>query len=87
CHLQPLRLTVLDQGIGLANPDNLFVPFYSTKPDGTGIGLLLSRQIAEAHQGSLILQARRDGSEGMARGCTAILSFGNSPQAEQTGRT
>lgn len=87
CHLQPLRLTVLDQGTGLANPDNLFVPFYSTKPDGTGIGLLLSRQIAEAHQGSLILQARRDGSEGMARGCAAILSFGNSPQAEQRGRT
>lgn len=81
CHLQPLRLTVLDEGTGLANPDNLFVPFYSTKPDGGGIGLLLSRQIAEAHQGSLILQAR-----GTARGCAAILSFGNTHQAALAGQ-
>ncbi len=87
CRLQPLRLTVLDRGMGLANPDNLFVPFYSTKPEGTGIGLLLARQIAEAHQGSLSLQARREGffgdgpngpngPNGPGKGCAAVLNFG-----------
>src|SRR3712207_9404079 len=45
-----------DDGPGLANPANLFVPFYTTKPEGTGIGLPLSRQIAEAHGGSLTLE-------------------------------
>ncbi|MCV2370954.1 sensor histidine kinase [Roseateles oligotrophus] len=72
CQAQPLQLTVLDCGPGIANPANLFVPFYTTKAEGAGIGLVLSRQIAEAHQGSLSLEPRRDGA---GQGCAAILRF------------
>jgi two-component system, NtrC family, nitrogen regulation sensor histidine kinase NtrY len=50
-----VTLTIDDNGPGLLNPGNAFVPFYTTKPLGSGIGLLLSRQIAEAHGGSIEL--------------------------------
>lgn len=56
-------LTVEDSGPGLMNPSNAFVPFYTTKPNGSGIGLLLSRQICEAHGGSLEL-TNRTGKQG-----------------------
>ncbi len=67
---QPDMLSVIveDEGPGLANPTNLFVPFFTTKPQGSGIGLVLSRQIAEAHGGSLSLENRID-----RRGCVAIV--------------
>ncbi len=55
-----VEIRVRDEGPGVANPANLFVPFFTTKPGGTGIGLVLSRQIAEAHGGSLSLANRRD---------------------------
>jgi len=55
-----LVLTIEDNGPGLMNPGNVFVPFYTTKPAGSGIGLVLSRQIAEAHGGSLELSNRAD---------------------------
>lgn len=61
-------IAVEDEGPGLAETGNLFVPFFTTKPDGSGIGLVLSRQIAEAHNGALILENRRD-----TRGCRATL--------------
>jgi nitrogen fixation/metabolism regulation signal transduction histidine kinase len=48
-------ITVADSGPGLMNPSNAFVPFYTTKPQGSGIGLILSRQICEAHGGSIEL--------------------------------
>jgi two-component system, NtrC family, nitrogen regulation sensor histidine kinase NtrY len=59
-------LTVSDSGHGLMNPGNMFVPFYTTKPQGSGIGLVLSRQICEAHGGSLELTNRAGQS-----GCVA----------------
>ena len=57
-------MLVEDNGIGLLNPSNAFVPFYTTKPGGSGIGLVLSQQIAEAHGGSIELANRRN-----ERGC------------------
>jgi len=54
-----LELLVDDEGPGISNPVNLFVPFFTTKPQGSGIGLVLSRQIVEAHGGSLTLENRR----------------------------
>jgi len=61
-----LDLFVLDEGPGISNPANLFVPFFTTKPSGSGIGLVLSRQIAEAHGGSLTLENRTDRRGGKA---------------------
>ena len=55
-----LIISIEDNGPGLMNPSNAFVPFYTTKPTGSGIGLVLSRQIAEAHGGSLELSNRTD---------------------------
>ncbi len=60
CVDSSLDVQVDDEGPGLQNTSNLFVPFFTTKPDGSGIGLVLSRQIAEAHGGSLTLQNRDD---------------------------
>ena len=59
---------VRDEGPGLPDTANLFVPFFTTKPSGSGIGLALSRQITEAHGGTLTLADRKDG-----RGCEAKL--------------
>lgn len=58
------EIFILDEGPGILNPTNLFVPFFTTKPKGSGIGLALSLQIAEAHGGSLKLGNRRDGRGG-----------------------
>jgi two-component system nitrogen regulation sensor histidine kinase NtrY len=63
-----LDVWVLDEGPGITNTANLFVPFFTTKPGGSGIGLVLSRQIAEAHGGELTLKNRTD-----TRGCEARL--------------
>jgi signal transduction histidine kinase len=68
----------------LSNTSNLFVPFFTTKPTGSGIGLVLSRQIAEAHGGSLTLENRKDGP-----GCEARLRLplqGSRFSAEAGGR-
>nr|WP_267191092.1 HAMP domain-containing sensor histidine kinase [Xanthomonas dyei] len=53
-------IEIVDGGAGLPPSDNLFVPFFTTKPGGSGIGLVLSRQIIEAQGGSLSLHARTD---------------------------
>ena len=55
-----LEVFVEDEGPGLQNTGNLFVPFFTTKPGGSGIGLALSRQIAEGHDGTLTLANRAD---------------------------
>ncbi|PYK63220.1 MAG: PAS domain-containing sensor histidine kinase [Verrucomicrobia bacterium] len=62
-----LEIRVEDEGPGLSNTANLFVPFFTTKPGGSGIGLALSRQIAEAHGGSLTLENRKQGTGCLAR--------------------
>lgn len=63
-----LVVEIADDGPGLPPSENLFVPFFTTKPGGSGIGLALARQIVEAHGGSLTLENRRD-----ARGCVARM--------------
>src|SRR2546423_9873429 len=55
-----VEVIVRDEGEGIMNPANLFVPFFTTKPGGSGIGLTLSRQIAEAHGGTLSLANQTD---------------------------
>lgn len=60
-YAEQLELCIDDEGPGLPNRRNLFVPFFTTKPQGSGIGLVLSRQIAEAHGGSLTLENRVPG--------------------------
>ncbi len=65
-----LEIFVEDEGPGLSNTANLFVPFFTTKPGGSGIGLVLCRQIAEGHRGSLTLENRKD-----TRGCRARLTL------------
>lgn len=65
---EDLEVRVEDHGPGLSNTNNLFVPFFTTKTGGSGIGLVLSRQIAEAHGGSLVLENRPDRT-----GCRVLL--------------
>ncbi|MFW6201453.1 MAG: sensor histidine kinase [Gemmatimonadota bacterium] len=67
---ETLLVEVEDDGPGLPESANLFVPFFTTKPSGSGIGLTLSRQIAEGHGGTLSLEDRED-----ARGCRARLTL------------
>jgi signal transduction histidine kinase len=65
-----VEVRVEDEGVGLHETPNLFVPFFTTKTGGTGIGLVLSRQIAEAHGGTVTLENRKD-----RKGCIARVTL------------
>lgn len=69
-----VTLAIEDEGPGLMNPANVFTPFYTTKPSGSGVGLVLSRQIAEAHGGSIEINNRLD-----SRGCLVKVVLPRSP--------
>jgi signal transduction histidine kinase len=56
-----VEIVIEDSGLGIANTENLFVPFYTTKPTGSGVGLALAQQIARAHGGEIRLVNRDDG--------------------------
>jgi two-component system nitrogen regulation sensor histidine kinase NtrY len=77
-----LELMVQDEGPGITNTSNLFVPFFTTKPGGTGIGLALSRQIAEAHGGTISLRNKKEG-----RGAEALLRLPRFPGFTLTNGT
>ena len=70
-----LEVLVEDEGPGLEDTSNLFVPFYTTKPGGSGIGLALSQEIADGHGGGLALRNREP------RGAVAMLSLSLAPEA------
>jgi nitrogen fixation/metabolism regulation signal transduction histidine kinase len=63
-----VEIHVEDEGMGLSNPANLFVPFFTTRQGGSGVGLVLCRKIAEAHGGAVTLENRTSG-----HGCVATL--------------
>lgn len=65
-----LVIVMTDTGPGISNPDNLFIPFYTTKPGGSGVGLMISKQIIESHNGTLTLQNRLD-----SHGCILTISL------------
>ena len=65
-----VSFVIADNGAGIDNPSNLFVPFYTTKPQGSGIGLALSQQIAAAHHGSVAIAPNQH-----HRGCTATFTL------------
>jgi len=65
---EDVTLAVEDSGPGLSNPSNVFTPFYTTKPNGSGVGLVLSRQIAEAHGGRIEISNRP-----ASRGCLVTV--------------
>lgn len=70
CEGSDVILKICDNGLGLINESNLFVPFYTTKPGGTGIGLVLAQQIAEGHRGTVRLKNRTDRT-----GCEVEFQF------------
>jgi two-component system, NtrC family, nitrogen regulation sensor histidine kinase NtrY len=66
CNESSCKVNVSDEGSGISNQANLFVPFYTTKPQGAGIGLALARRIVAAHNGDLQLQNREDAAGAIA---------------------
>ena len=69
---------IADHGAGIGNPENLFVPFYTTKPAGAGIGLVLCRQIGARHNGQVTLENRPE-----APGAVAKLTLPLPPKGQQ----
>ena len=78
---EDVLIDVEDNGPGLARTDSLWVPFFTTKPGGTGIGLALSREIVENHGGTITLANRAD-----ARGCIARVTLPMQPNCHGTAK-
>jgi len=75
-----VNLLIEDNGPGLMNPANVFTPFYTTKPSGSGVGLVLSRQIAEAHGGRIEISNRTG-----TRGCVVKVVLPREPHQQRNG--
>jgi nitrogen fixation/metabolism regulation signal transduction histidine kinase len=73
-----VHLLIEDNGPGLLNPANVFTPFYTTKPSGSGVGLVLSRQIVEAHGGRIEISNRNGG-----RGCLVRVVLPRTPHQQR----
>jgi nitrogen fixation/metabolism regulation signal transduction histidine kinase len=69
-------VVIEDRGMGIANAENLFVPFYTTKPQGSGVGLALAQQIARAHGGEILLVNREDSAGARAVVRLLMMKFG-----------
>jgi two-component system, NtrC family, nitrogen regulation sensor histidine kinase NtrY len=76
-----VMLAIEDEGPGLLNPANVFTPFYTTKPNGSGVGLVLCRQIAEAHGGSIEISNRQDTHGCVVRVVLPRSVYSSTPQA------
>ena len=76
-----VMLAIEDEGPGLLNPANVFTPFYTTKPNGSGVGLVLCRQIAEAHGGSIEISNRQDSHGCMVRVVLPRSAYSLTPPA------
>jgi nitrogen fixation/metabolism regulation signal transduction histidine kinase len=77
---EDVHLLIEDNGPGLLNPANVFTPFYTTKPSGSGVGLVLSRQIAEAHGGRIEISNRIE-----ERGCLVRVVLPRAPHQQKNG--
>ena len=75
--IRACRDRIEDRGLGIANTENLFVPFYTTKPTGSGVGLALAQQIARAHGGEIRLVNREDGEGARATVTLALIDRGH----------
>lgn len=75
-----VMLAIEDEGPGLLNPANVFTPFYTTKPTGSGVGLVLCRQIAEAHGGSIEISNRQDSHGCVVKVVLPRSTYGLTPQ-------
>jgi nitrogen fixation/metabolism regulation signal transduction histidine kinase len=84
-HANDVEICIRDEGVGLSETENLFVPFYTTKETGSGIGLLLSRQIIEAHHGTLLLR-NRVGRSGCEVEIKLPLSMEDAPMLNRLAR-
>lgn len=80
-------IMIEDRGMGIANPENLFVPFYTTKSTGSGIGLPLAQQIARAHGGEISLENREDGEGARATIRLSLTAANKTLEAERPAQT
>jgi nitrogen fixation/metabolism regulation signal transduction histidine kinase len=74
-------INIIDNGQGITNNDNLFVPFYSTKTQGSGIGLIISREFIRNQNGDLTLKNRKDAQGAVA--CVSLVTVATNPSENE----